>query len=61
MRTTTDAVTKIVSTDDYMPMAINSQEEYQKVLDVSWYTGDKNIEELTYVPFYNSDSLDSSD
>jgi hypothetical protein len=31
-------------------MAINSQEEYQKVLDVSWYTGDKSVEELMYVP-----------
>lgn len=29
-----------------MPMAINTPEEYEKVLDVSWYTSDKPIEEL---------------
>lgn len=43
-----DDFQEIVSTDDYMPMAINSQEEYQKVLDVSWYTGDKSVEELSF-------------
>ncbi|KAF2219721.1 exocyst complex subunit Sec15-like-domain-containing protein [Elsinoe ampelina] len=31
---------EVVSTDDYMPMPINNPEEYQKVLDVSWYTPD---------------------
>lgn len=31
-------VTQIVSTDDYMPMPINTPEEYDKVVDVSWYT-----------------------
>lgn len=39
---------EIVSTDDYMPMAINSAEEYEKVVNVSWFTHDKSIEELTF-------------
>jgi hypothetical protein len=38
---------EIVSTDDYMPMPINSTEEYEKVLSVSWYTSEKSIDELT--------------
>lgn len=40
---------EIVTTDDYMPMPINSIEEYDKVVNVSWYTPDKTREELTYV------------
>jgi hypothetical protein len=39
---------EIVSTDDYMPMAINNREEYDKVLNVSWFTSDKSPEELTF-------------
>lgn len=39
---------EIVSTDDYMPMAINSVEEYEKVVNVSWFTHDKSAEELTF-------------
>lgn len=39
---------EIVSTDDYMPMAINSMEEYEKVVNVSWFTQDKPVEELTF-------------
>ncbi|KAK3692690.1 exocyst complex subunit Sec15-like protein [Podospora appendiculata] len=39
---------KIVSTDDYMPMAINTPEEYEKVLNVSWFTQDKSAEELDF-------------
>ncbi|KAI1490835.1 exocyst complex subunit Sec15-like-domain-containing protein [Biscogniauxia mediterranea] len=39
---------EIVSTDDYMPMAINTREEYDKVVNVSWFTQDKPIEELTF-------------
>ncbi|KAJ2986433.1 hypothetical protein NUW58_g5031 [Xylaria curta] len=39
---------EIVSTDDYMPMAINSREEYEKVANVSWFTQDQPIEELTF-------------
>lgn len=40
---------EIVQTDDYMPMPINSYEEYDKVVSVSWYTPEKSREELTYV------------
>lgn len=39
--------TKIVSTDDYMPMTINTLDEYEKVLKVTWFTPDKPVEELT--------------
>ncbi|OIW33952.1 exocyst complex subunit Sec15-like protein [Coniochaeta ligniaria NRRL 30616] len=39
---------EIVSTDDYMPMAINNREEYDKVLNVSWFTSDKPPEELSF-------------
>jgi exocyst complex component 6 len=39
---------EIVSTDDYMPMAINSLEEYEKVLNVSWFTPDTTPEELVF-------------
>lgn len=40
---------QIVSTDDYMPLAINTMEEYEKVVNVTWFTQDKPVEELTYV------------
>ena len=40
---------EIVSTDDYMPMPINSVEEYDKVVSVSWYNPEKERDELTYV------------
>ncbi|KAI0022041.1 exocyst complex subunit Sec15-like-domain-containing protein [Xylariomycetidae sp. FL0641] len=39
---------EIVSTDDYMPMAINTKEEYEKVINVSWFTQDKSVDELTF-------------
>ncbi|KAF7516040.1 hypothetical protein G7054_g14324 [Neopestalotiopsis clavispora] len=39
---------EIVSTDDYMPMAINSLEEYEKVINVSWFSPEKEISELTF-------------
>ncbi|KAK3368203.1 exocyst complex subunit Sec15-like protein [Podospora didyma] len=39
---------EIVSTDDYMPMAINTLEEYEKVLNVSWFAQEKPPEELTF-------------
>ena len=45
----TFALTQIVSTDDYMPMAINSPEEYEKVVNVSWFAQPSH--ELTYVVF----------
>ena len=38
---------QIVQTDDYMPMAINTLEEYEKVLSVSWFTQEKSPGELT--------------
>ncbi|KAJ6782893.1 hypothetical protein PWT90_04882 [Aphanocladium album] len=39
---------EIVSTDDYMPMAINSQEDFDKVLNVSWYTPEQDVEKITF-------------
>lgn len=30
-----------------MPMAINTREEYEKVANVSWFTQDQPIDELT--------------
>ncbi|KAH7074652.1 exocyst complex subunit Sec15-like-domain-containing protein [Paraphoma chrysanthemicola] len=43
-----DDFLEIVQTDDYMPMPINSVEEYDKVVTVSWYSPDKTREELTF-------------
>ena len=40
---------EIVNTDDYMPMPINTIEEYDKVVSVSWYTPEKERDQLTYV------------
>lgn len=37
---------EIVSTDDYMPMPISNTEEYDKVINVSWFSPDKPREEL---------------
>lgn len=34
-----------------MPMPIQNLEEYDKVLDVSWYTPDKPRDEQTYVQY----------
>jgi len=42
---------QIVSTDDYMPMPISNLDEYDKVVNVSWFTPDKPREELVYVLF----------
>ncbi|XDG00527.1 hypothetical protein ABKA04_000142 [Annulohypoxylon sp. FPYF3050] len=39
---------KIVSTDDYMPMAINTREEYEKVANVSWFVPEKPNDELVF-------------
>ncbi|KAL2837324.1 exocyst complex subunit Sec15-like-domain-containing protein [Aspergillus pseudodeflectus] len=36
-----DDFQEIVSTDDYMPMPIQTPEEFDKVLNVSWYNPDK--------------------
>jgi len=46
-----DDFLEIVQTDDYMPMPINSVEEYDKVVTVSWYSPDRTRDELTYVIF----------
>ncbi|KAI9677581.1 MAG: hypothetical protein M1817_006535 [Caeruleum heppii] len=43
-----DDFQKIVSTDDYMPMPINSLDEYDKVVNVSWYSPDKDRDELIF-------------
>ncbi|KAK5988743.1 Exocyst complex component sec15-like protein [Cladobotryum mycophilum] len=43
-----DDFQEIVSTDDYMPMAINSLNDYEKVLNVSWFAPERPIEELTF-------------
>ncbi|KAI4855461.1 exocyst complex subunit Sec15-like protein, partial [Aureobasidium sp. EXF-8846] len=39
---------EIVSTDDYMPMPINNPDEYDKVINVSWYTPDKDREQQNF-------------
>jgi hypothetical protein len=37
---------EIVSTDDYMPMPINGLDEYDKVINVSWYTPETQRQDL---------------
>ncbi len=39
---------EIVVNDDYMPMPINTQEEYENVVNVSWYKPDKNVEDIEF-------------
>ncbi|KAB8349653.1 hypothetical protein FH972_023672 [Carpinus fangiana] len=39
---------EIVATDDYMPMPISTIEEYDKIIDVGWYTPDKPREEIVF-------------
>lgn len=43
-----DDFQEIVSTDDYMPMPIQSLEEFDKVLSVSWYNPEKPREEQIF-------------
>ncbi|KAA6408872.1 MAG: exocyst complex component Sec15 [Lasallia pustulata] len=43
-----DDFQEVVATDDYMPMPINNLDEYDKVVNVSWYTPDKSREELSF-------------
>ncbi|CAD6498707.1 BgTH12-04368 [Blumeria graminis f. sp. triticale] len=43
-----DDFQEIVSTDDYMPMPINNLDEYDKVLNVSWFKPEKSRENLTF-------------
>ena len=44
-----DDFQEIVATDDYMPMPINNVEEFDKVVNVSWYTSEKSREEIKWV------------
>ena len=39
---------EIVSTDDYMPMPIQNAEEFEKVVNVSWYTPDRPLDQMTF-------------
>ncbi|KAG2417184.1 hypothetical protein HFD88_008402 [Aspergillus terreus] len=43
-----DDFQEIVSTDDYMPMPIQTPEEFDKVLNVSWYNPERPREEQTF-------------
>ncbi|KAL8674625.1 MAG: hypothetical protein Q9168_001000 [Polycauliona sp. 1 TL-2023] len=43
-----DDFQEIVSTDDYMPMPIHKSDEYDKVVNVSWYTAEKPRQELRF-------------
>lgn len=43
-----DDFQQIVVTDDYMPMPISNLEEYDKVVNVSWYSPEKQREELSF-------------
>ncbi|QKX60111.1 uncharacterized protein TRUGW13939_07253, partial [Talaromyces rugulosus] len=43
-----DDFQEIVSTDDYMPMPIQNLEEFDKVINVSWYTPEKPREEQVF-------------
>ncbi|KAL9613747.1 MAG: hypothetical protein Q9167_001761 [Letrouitia subvulpina] len=43
-----DDFQEIVSTDDYMPMPIGKIDEYDKAVNVSWYTPDKPREEIQF-------------
>ncbi|KAI9891319.1 MAG: hypothetical protein M1814_002832 [Vezdaea aestivalis] len=39
---------EIVATDDYMPMPVNTVDEWDKVVNVSWYTPEKPREEMSF-------------
>ncbi|KAH7037818.1 exocyst complex subunit Sec15-like-domain-containing protein [Microdochium trichocladiopsis] len=39
---------EIVSTDDYMPMAINSKKDYENVVNVSWFSQEQSVDDLTF-------------
>ncbi|KAI1005215.1 hypothetical protein K3495_g3008 [Podosphaera aphanis] len=43
-----DDFQEIVTTDDYMPMPISNLDEYNKVVNVSWFRPEKSHEELTF-------------
>ena len=44
-----------------MPMPINNLDEYEKVVNVSWYTPDKSTNELRYIRKYSSQNLGRTD
>ncbi|KAH0538722.1 hypothetical protein FGG08_004674 [Glutinoglossum americanum] len=44
-----DDFQEIVQADDYMPMSIDSLDKYDKVVRISWYTPDKDQEDLRSV------------
>ncbi|CCJ28817.1 unnamed protein product [Pneumocystis jirovecii] len=39
---------QIVADDDYMPIVINNMEDYQKVLDVSWYKPNDSMDSIKF-------------
>ncbi len=39
---------EIVSIDDYMPMPVSDREEYEKVLDATWFVDERPPEEIRY-------------
>ncbi|KAK3302547.1 exocyst complex subunit Sec15-like-domain-containing protein [Chaetomium strumarium] len=39
---------EIVSTDDYMPMAVRTREEYDEVLGMTWFVDERTPEEITF-------------
>ncbi|POS85656.1 exocyst complex subunit Sec15-like protein, partial [Erysiphe pulchra] len=47
-KTFSDDFFEIVSNDDYMPMPVSNIDEYDKVVNVSWFKPDKPREELTF-------------
>lgn len=57
LRAFTDFHTQIVSTDDYMPMPINNPDEYDKVINVSWYTPEKDREQQKYVCSFGASKI----
>jgi len=43
-----DDFQEIVASDDYMPMPVTNVDEYDKVVNVCWFTPDKPREELSF-------------
>lgn len=43
-----DDFLEIVSTDDYMPMPIQNEEEFEKVISVSWYIPERAVEDTKF-------------
>ncbi|KAL9107566.1 MAG: hypothetical protein Q9227_007566 [Pyrenula ochraceoflavens] len=43
-----DDFLEIVSTDDYLPMPIQNEEEFEKVVNVSWYTPEQPAEQIKF-------------